>query len=88
MNTELIFMNATTDKRVLQYMSTSLLFSILSVIFSTTLMCSIIVTYLSLYQVFSHVLVLVMCGSCFEDIAGDISFRRKDDGLFSNFAKN
>ena len=62
MNTELIFMNATTDKRVLQYMSTSLLFSILSVIFTTTLMCSIIVTYLLLYQVFSHVLVLVMCG--------------------------
>ena len=48
-------------------------------------MSSNIVNYLSLYQAFSHVLVLVLHTNILEHIEGDISFRCK---FFSNFIGN
>ena len=67
MNIATIFMNAAMDKRVLQQMSTSFAFSILSIVpyqfnlfFSTTLTSSNIITYMLLYQAFSHASVLVL----------------------------
>ena len=49
-------------------------------------MSSNIITYFLLYQVFSHLLVLLLYEtSALENIAGEISFRSKHKILFPNF---
>ena len=64
MNIATILMIAAMDKRVLKQTSTSFYFIsyFLVLNLSTTLLSSIIITYMLLYQVFSHVLVLVLNG--------------------------
>ena len=59
-----IFMNAAVDKRVLQQMSTSLVFSILSaipwsILLLVQLLCLVILSPICCYLVISYVLVLV-----------------------------
>ena len=64
MNIATILMIAAMDKRVLKQTSTSFYFISYFLVhnLSTTLLSSIIITYMLLYQVFSHVLVLVLNG--------------------------
>ena len=64
MNIATILMIAAMDKRVLKQTSTSFYFIsyFLVLNLSTTLLSSIIITYMLLHQVFSHVLVLVLNG--------------------------
>ena len=64
MNIATILMIAAMDKRVLKQTSTSFYFIsyFLVLNLSTTLLSSIIITYMLLHQVFSRVLVLVLNG--------------------------
>ena len=51
-------------------------------------MFSNIITYFLLYQVFSHVLVLVFYDNILENIVGYISFRCKHEETLFNFVEN
>ena len=64
MNIATILMIAAMDKRVLKQTSTSFYFISFFLVLnlSTTLLSSIIITYMLLHQVFSRVLVLVLNG--------------------------